>query len=140
MRSSALGTRSMTDDDSTRKNFFRRARRSRRESRVLDARACDERDRPPNFAAVTRIRRFPRGCRAGRFGRFGRAKGARSESTRASMTRNALPRNLVALVIEPKPLAIAEFALQNADETARRLFGVDEASALRHVRFHPAGV
>ena len=50
------------------------------------------------------------------------------------------PRDGVALVVEPVLFAIAECALHDGDEAGGGFLGVDQASALRHIRAHPPGV
>jgi len=59
---------------------------------------------------------------------------------RTNARRSTSPRDGVALVIEPRGFAIAEFTLEDGDETGGALLGVDETAAFGHIRAHPTGV
>ena len=84
-------------------------------------------------------------------GRDGRRRGrtawreeAAAEAARrkngCAREREESPRDGVALVVEPVLFAIAECALHDGDEAGGGFLGVDQASALRHIRAHPPGV
>ena len=116
---------------------MKRAERAvRGESRVcVMNEMCDGHDRGETDVvgnARTRARARERGERR-------RARdGATKEWMRAREKES--PRDGVALVVEPVLFAIAECALHDGDEAGGGFLGVDQASALRHIRAHPPGV
>ena len=94
---------------------------------------CDGYDRGETGVGNARTRERERGGARDRARR-----GATKEWMRAREKES--PRDGVALVVEPVLFAIAECALHDGDEAGGGFLGVDQASALRHIRAHPPGV
>ena len=111
------------------------ARAVRGESRVcVMNEMCDGCDRGETGVVGNARARERRRERA----RDGARRGATKEWMRAREKES--PRDGVALVVEPVLFAIAECALHDGDEAGGGFLGVDQASALRHIRAHPPGV